>query len=143
VVPLGGVVNLAERRIVHDFETNLFPGLKERVEKAAGFPIPLEVSWETLAVAGESRLYAECWSAIYFEPLIGALGYIGRDEMGHRALQSGLKKVVLQNVKGCVYGDCWATLVDVVLTLDHESLTNASDVESRTKGLIGVLESSL
>jgi len=54
-----------------------------------------------------------------------------------------LKKVIIQNTKGCTYGSCWAMLADGVLTLDHESLINAPDVGDRTKSSIGVLEKSL
>jgi hypothetical protein len=136
-------MTLAERRIVNEFETGKFPALKSRVEEAVGFPVPLEVKWDTLAVPGESHLYAECWPLIYFEPLIAGLTVICRDEMGREALKGALKKIVIQNTKGCVYGSCWATLAEGVLTLDHESLTNSGDTEDRKKGLVAMLESSL
>jgi len=63
--------------------------------------------------------------------------------MGKDALKSGIQKIVIQNVKSCLYGDCWATLVGGTLTLDHEAVQNAHDVDARTKGLIVVLENSL
>jgi hypothetical protein len=138
-----GCMTLAERRVVHDFETNQMPALSARVTKTAGFDVPLEVSWDTLAVPGESHLYAESWPVIYFEPLIGALQIVGRDEMGRNALQSALKKIIIRNSKGCAYGDCWATFLEGILTLDHESVTNAYDVDGRTKGLVRVLENGL
>jgi hypothetical protein len=90
----------------------------------------------TLAVAGESRLYAESWPAIYFDPLIGALEWVGRDDMGREAIQSQLKKVILQNTKACSRPECWAAFHDGVLTLDHESVSNAYDVDNRKKALI-------
>jgi hypothetical protein len=43
--------------------------------------------------------------------------------MGREAIQSTLKRIVIQNAKGCLYGDCPAGFADGVLTLDHESLT--------------------
>jgi hypothetical protein len=134
---------LAERRAVQEFETNQLPALKERVEKAAGFSVPLEISWDTLAVTGESRLYAESWPAVYFEPLVGALEWVGRDNMGREAIQSEVKKIVLQNTKGCTNPDCWAAFHDGVLTLDHEAITNVHDVDGRRKALIAVLEQGL
>lgn len=136
-------MTLADRRVLHEFETNQFPALKERVEEAAGFAVPIEVLWETLAVDGESRLYAESWPVVYFEPLIGGLEAVGRDDMGREALKSGLKKITIKNTKGCTYGDCWATFHDGELTLDHEPLTNAYDADARKNGLITVLEKSL
>jgi hypothetical protein len=136
-------MTLAERRIVNEFETGQFPALKTRVEEAAGFPVPVEVRWDTLAVPGESRLYAECWPPVYFEPLIAGLAAVCRDDMGREAVKSAVKKIVIQNTKGCVYGDCWATFADGVLTLDHESLTNSGAIEERKNGLVAVLESNL
>jgi hypothetical protein len=142
IVP-DGDLTLAERRIVSEFETGPYPALKTRVEEAAGFPVPMEVHWDTLAVPGESRLYAESWPSVYFEPLIAGLAAVCRDEMGREALKGALKKIVIQNTKSCVYGDCWATLADGVLTLDHESLTNSGAIQERTNGLVTVLESNL
>jgi hypothetical protein len=136
-------LTLAQKRVVTEFETNHFPALAKRVEEAAGFAVPIEVHWDTLAVPDGSHLYAELWPLVYFEPLIGALTELARDQMGRDAMKSGLKTVVMQNTKGCVYGDCWATLHDGVLTLDHESLTNANDIEARKKGLVTVLENHL
>jgi hypothetical protein len=136
-------LTLAERRIVHEFETSHFPALKARVEEAAGFAVPLEPDWATLAVPGESHLYAELWPTVFFEPLIAALAVVGRDDMGREAMSAGLKKIVLQNTKGCIYGNCWASFQDGVLTLDHEPLTNAYDTESRKEGIIAMLEKSL
>jgi hypothetical protein len=136
-------MTLAERRIVNEFQNNQYPGFQKRVEEAAGFPVPVEVKWDTLAVPGESRLYAECWPLVYFEPLIAGLTAVARDEMGREALKSGVKKIVIQNVKGNAYGDRWANLEDGVLTLDHESVTNSADTEDRTNGLVALLESTL
>jgi hypothetical protein len=136
-------MTLAERRIVNEFQTGQFPALKTRVEEAVGFPVPVEVQWDTLAVPGESRLYAECWPSVYFEPLIAGLAVVCRDDMGRDAVRGAVKKIVIQNAKGCVYGDCWATLAGGVLTLDHEPLTNSSAVEERKNGLVAVLESNL
>lgn len=136
-------MTLAERRTLHDFETNQFPALKSAVEEAAGFAVPLEVLWDTLAVAGESRLYADCWPRVYFEPLIGALKRVGSTEIGAEAIKTGIKKIVVQNVKGCYYGDCWAVLEDGVLTLDHQSVVNASEVIDRENGLVDVLDTGL
>ncbi len=135
-------MTLAERRVVHDFETNQFPGLRDGVQEAAGFPVEIEVQWDTLAVPNESRLYAECWPPVYFEPLIEGLKAVAVD-MGREALKAALKKIVVRNTSGCVYGDCWATFADGTLTLDHQPISNVGDGESRRKGLVTLLENSL
>ena len=53
-------MTLAQKRIVHEFEANRFPALKSGVEEAAGWPVPLEVNWDSLAVANDLKeVYAE------------------------------------------------------------------------------------
>jgi hypothetical protein len=136
-------MNLAERRVVNDFETNQYPALKKRIEEAAGFAVPVEVRWDTLVTAGESRLWAETWPAIYFESLIGGLESVTKDAMGKEAVKEKLKKIVIQNTKGIYYGDRWATFENGVLTLDHDPVTNAGSGEERERGLATVLENAL
>ena len=135
-------VTLAQRRVLQDFETNQFPALKTKIDEAAGSAIPVEVNWESLAVPNEERLYAESWTQVYFEPLIAALKDLTRDDMGREAAQN-IKKIVIQNTKDCRYGSCWASFADGVLTLDHQAVENAYDVDGRAKGLTSVLEQSL
>jgi hypothetical protein len=136
-------MNLAERRAVQEFQTLQFPDLQKKVTEAAGYELPVEVNWETLAAERESKLYAESWPKIYFEPLITALKEVGRDDMGKEALKEKLNKVVIQNTQGCYYADRWAAFDEGVLTLDHESVKNAEDVEEREKSLVALLEAKL
>jgi hypothetical protein len=136
-------LSLADRRVVNEFETKLFPALKHRVEEAAGFAVPLEIHWDTLAIAGESRLFEDSWPKVYFEPLIGALQTVGDSEMGREAIKTGIKKIVVQNAKSCIYPECWSSFLDGVLTLDHDSITNVADVAGRRNALVKVLENSL
>jgi len=136
-------LNLAERRVLNDFQTNTLPAIQTRISEAAGVDIPLEVNWESLCVPGESHLYGASWTMVYFEPLIHALKTVGSDKIGLDAINAGLKKIVVQNIAGLCYGDRWASISDGVLTLDHEPITNVDQVDDRIKGLVQVLESGL
>jgi hypothetical protein len=136
-------MTLSERRVVKEFQADKLPAFKARVEEALGFAVPIEVDWDTLSVPGESQLYTDSWSQIYFEPLIAGLAAVCRDDLGREAVKEGVKKIVVRNTKGCVYGDCWATLQDGALILDHEATKNANATEEREKGLVAVLESGL
>lgn len=136
-------MGLAERRAAKDFETKRFPQFKKDVDAAAHFEVPIEVRWDTLSVEGQSHLYDESWSKVYFTPLIEALKNITIDDMGKDALKSNLKKIVIQNTNGTYYGDRWAHLQDGVLTLDHEPCTNVDDIKDRTDGLTQLLEKNL
>jgi hypothetical protein len=136
-------MGLAERRAIHEFQTNELPVLQSRVDEAAGHSVPVEAEWDKLAPEGESHLYAESWKSIYFEPVIAALKAIGVDDMSREALKTGLHKVIISNSSGNCYPDHWAKFEGGTLTLDHDPLTNAGDVQPRAAKLISVLESGL
>jgi hypothetical protein len=136
-------MGLAERRVIHDFQSNELPVLQSRVDEAARHNVPVEADWEKLAPEGESHLYVESWKAIYFEPLIAALSTIAGDEMGREALKNGLHSVVIVNTSGNYYPDHWAKFEAGTLTLDHDPLTNAGDIQPRASKLVSVLESNL
>jgi hypothetical protein len=136
-------MGLAERRASKAFQDNHFPVFQKKITDAVGFEVPIEVNWESLALEDESHLYDECWPKVYFEPLIEGLKAIGRDDMGKEALQSSLKKIMIQNTTGAYYGDRWASFENGVLTLDHLPTTNADSIQERTDGLVQTLEKKL
>lgn len=135
--------SLAERRVAAAYQENQFAAFQTRIAEAAGFPVPVEVHWDTLMPTGEAHLYAESWSAVYFEPLVQALLVVARDRMGKDALKSGLKQIVIQNTKSVTYADGWASFDGGILRLDHEPLTNAYDSEGRKARLVKTLEQGL
>ncbi|MBA3707892.1 MAG: hypothetical protein H0W83_03615 [Planctomycetes bacterium] len=62
-------MGLAERRASMQFQSEQFPKLKKEVDVAAGFEVPLEVDWDTLPTDGETHLYNDSWTRVYFHPL--------------------------------------------------------------------------
>jgi hypothetical protein len=136
-------VGLAERRAAKEFQTDELPKLQTQLDEAAGFSVPLEIHWDTLSADGESRLYKESWTVVYFEPLIAALKDVTRDDMGREALKEGLRRIVIQNNDGNGNSDYWARFEGNTLTLDHHPTENAGDTQGRTTRLIQVLESGL
>lgn len=131
-------MGLAERRGVKIFQEQTFPGLKERMDAAAGFEVPVEVAWDTLAVEDYAHLYEEAFPKVYFEPVIGAIEGICIDDMGQEALREGLKQVVLRNS-----GSTELSFVDGVLLVDHHPVTNLDDTQQRTDQLQRALEKGL
>jgi hypothetical protein len=136
-------MGLAEKRAAKDFETKQFPELKKRVDDAAGFPVELEVAWDTLAVEGESNLYADCWPKVYFEPLRDALKAITADDMGKEALKGTLKKITIQNKNGIASESTWASFTNGELVLDHRPHSNVDYGGRRADALRKVIESKL
>ncbi len=80
---------------------------------------------------------------MYFEPLIGALKSITKDEMGKEAIKDGLKLVTIENTRGNSNPEAWAKFKEGALTLDHDPITNVGDVGERTAKLVAVLENGL
>lgn len=135
-------MGLAERRIVKNFETTVYPGLKQQIDEAAGFDVPIEVKWDTLTKEDQySSSWEESWPQIYFVPVITAFKNICIDDMGKEALVGGLKKVIIQDVRD-VYGAEWVTFEGGTLTLDHR-FCNVDDVDTRTQSLQQTLEKAL
>jgi hypothetical protein len=135
-------MGLAERRAIKDFQDNHLPKLQAEIHAAAGFPVPLEIMWDQLAVEGSSHLYVEAWTEVFFKPVTEALRQIGRDDMGKDALKAGLKKIEFRNKSG-YYSPSYAITFEAgTLTIDHE-LSNVGDTNDRTKAAIELMEKSL
>jgi len=135
-------MGLAERRATKEFQDKQFPELRNEIHKVAGFPVPIEVSWEQLAVEGQTDYYKEAWTEIFFKPVIEALRQIGRDEMGKEALKGGLKKIELRNSTGSYSPGSAISFVNGALVIDHE-LSNVGDTNDRTKAAVELMEKSL
>lgn len=135
-------MGLAERRASKEFQDKSFPELKNEIQKLAGFAVPIEVNWDQLAVEGQTELYKEAWTEIFFKPVIEALRAIGRDEMGKEALKSGLKKIELRNASGYYSPGSAITFSDGVLMIDHE-LSNVGDTKDRAKYIVEIVEKGL
>jgi hypothetical protein len=135
-------MGLAERRSAERFKNEDYPGWKSRIDEAAGFDVPIEVSWDELAVPDYADSYAEYFPQVFFQPLADALGAIGVDDMGKAALREGVTKIVIRN-SDQYFSPSGITFADGVLMFDHKSDTNTHHVEERTKALQTILENSL
>jgi hypothetical protein len=135
-------MGLLERRALEEFQKSVFPKLKSDIDASAGFPVSMEVKWETLAADGYAHLYNEAFPKIYFEPLVLAFKKIAVDQMGKDALKAGLKMVLIANTKGA-FSPNGFSFEEGVLNLDHEPCSNIDDVNQRAEGIQKLLESKL
>jgi hypothetical protein len=135
-------MGLAERRATKEFQDKQFPDLRNEIHKVAGFPVPIEVAWEQLAVDGQTDYYKEAWTEIFFKPVIDALRQIARDDMGKEALKGGLKKIEFRNSSGYYSPGSAITFVNGAIVIDHE-LSNVGDTKDRTKHLVDIVEKGL
>jgi hypothetical protein len=131
-------MGLNERRAAKAFQDTKFPALKAALDAAAGFPLELEVAWDTLTHEGSSALYDEGWTKVYFTPLATALGAVGVDAMGKEAMKASLKRVVIRDE-----GSSWPEFEGGVLTLKYPALSNLDDGSERAKTIQETLEKGL
>ena len=135
-------MGLAERRAAQGFQNEQYPGWKERIEKAAGFPVPIEVAWDELAVPNFADDYGDFFPKVFFQPLVDALSAVTIDDLGRTAAREGITRIVIRN-SGEHYGVSGFTFDSGVLTIDHKTDTNVDYVNDRTTGLRQLLESNL
>ncbi|MCP3102071.1 hypothetical protein LZ198_24695 [Myxococcus sp. K15C18031901] len=133
-------MGLAERRAAKQFEETTLPQLKQALNDAARFDVPVKVDWATLIQDDYAHLFEEAWPKVYFAPLIEAVKTFAEDALGREFLHGALKQVVIKNVAGNSSGSSFASFVDGVLTLDHEPFSNIDDVYDRREGIQRVLE---
>jgi hypothetical protein len=135
-------MGLAERRAVERFKNEDYPGWKERIDRAVGFDVEVEVIWAELAVADYTDRYAEFFAKVYFQPLVDALSATAADQMGREAVRDGLSKIVVRNSDeyGSTQGIAFS---EGVLTIDHKPYANVDYGDERAKTLQHVLEAGL
>jgi hypothetical protein len=134
-------MGLAERRAITEYQEKKFPEVKKNIQAAAGFPVNLDIRWDTMADPNAVNEYADCFQKVYFTPLIDAFKAVASDDMGKKSLKSGLKKVVIDGSDGTSPQDF--KFVGGELTLQHKPFTNLQDVSLRTKGIQKLLEDNL
>ncbi|MFT3693754.1 MAG: hypothetical protein QM831_11475 [Kofleriaceae bacterium] len=135
-------MGLAEARAIKEFETTIYPQLHKEIQTAAGFDVPIEVRWDTLARDSKYvTKWNEAWPKLYFKPIVEAFRAICADELGAGALRAKLQKVIVQNTRDS-YSSQWAKFEAGTLTLDT-MFTNVDQVAERTKTLREHLEKAL
>src|SRR5215469_5132624 len=133
-------MGLAERRAAERWKNDYYPDWKARIDQAAGFDVPIEVSWEQLAVEDFADSYADFFPKVYFRPLVLALNAITVDDMGRDAIREGLSKVVVRN-SGEYGSNSGISFRDGVLTINHRPNLNVDYYEERAKVIQEKLES--
>ncbi|WMD21575.1 hypothetical protein RAS12_04150 [Achromobacter seleniivolatilans] len=139
---------LAERRAIAAYQETTFPAQLKAVQTAAGYAVPVEVKWDTLAVAGKADRYKEDGYAtnIYFVPLTEALRRITVDEMGKKALKDKLANIVVLYDEATAPSSAYANGLKFeggTLTINFAPDINADDIKPRAEAIQKLLESKL
>ncbi|HRP31956.1 MAG TPA: hypothetical protein PKV73_08695 [Agriterribacter sp.] len=136
-------MGLNEKRAIKAFQENTFPKLVKKINEAAGFPVELDVQWDTLAVADNAHLYDEGFTKVYFTPVINAFKDITTDDLGKDGLKETLKKVVIKNEGGYYSPGSAISFEGGVLTIDHEPVSNINDIDQRANAIANLLAAKM
>ncbi|WP_198519797.1 DUF6882 domain-containing protein [Polaribacter sp. ALD11] len=136
-------MGLKEKRIIQAFQNDLFPALETEINTAAGYTVPLSISWNTLMEDRFSHLYNDTFPKIYFLPLVEAFKAICVDDMGVQLLKAGLKNVIIVNENNEHNLERAITFEEGVLKIDHSPIMNADNVEGKTARITSLLEDKL
>lgn len=140
--------SLNERRAITTYEKEQYPSLQKKIQQAAGFDVPIEVDWNSLALPGDAEYYAQddYFVKTIFQPIESALAEIGKDAMGKAALKDKLKKIRVQygdnGIPASAYGER-VKFEGGVLNVNFRPFTNTADVKDRTNAIVNALEAAL
>jgi hypothetical protein len=136
-------MGLQERRAVKTFQDGSYQNITSEINTLAGYTPEIDVKWDTLALEEYSHMYEEGFTKVYFTPLINALKEITADDMGKEAIKETLKKVVIKNEAGNVYGSTAYSFSGGVLTIDHQPFSNIDNITERSEELSKLLMKNL
>jgi len=140
--------SLAERRAITAYEQGVYVDQVKAIQAAAGYELPLDVQWNTIALPDQSANYAQdgFWTQIYFVPLQKALSAIAVDDMGKQALKAKLSKVVVRYDEATAPSSAYQDGVAFdggVLDLNFRPFSNVDDVNARADAIRKALEAKL
>ncbi|MCQ0111966.1 hypothetical protein SAMN04487906_0727 [Zhouia amylolytica] len=136
-------MGLKKKRFTKAFLEEAYPELKRQIDTAAGFDVEILIEWDSLFNEQFMHLYNDTYPKIYFQPLIQAFKSISSDDLGKKALQESLQKVIIDNRHDHHNPNSAFRLKDGVLTVDHSPVLNADKVEERVEVLVELLENNL
>lgn len=104
-------MGLQEKRLVHQFQTEIVPKYEKEIAEIAGYPIPVEIDWEPIAndrpVLDNLELQALNRTTEVFRSLCG-------DEVGKEAVKAAVQKIRFSNTEP---DKIFATLRDGVVEI--------------------------
>ena len=144
----GPGLGLAERRAIAAYQQDKWPAIQAGIQGAAGFPVPVDVEWDQLAIPGYAKNYAEdeFFGKTIFEPLTSALRSITADQMGRDALKTKLQRIHVRFDEATAPASNYPNGIKFeggVLDINWRPFSNAANVKPRTDALTDLLEKNL
>ena len=140
--------SLAERRAIAAYQKDQYPALQKKIQQAAGFDVPVEVNWNSIAMPGDAEHYAQddYFVKTIFQPIEMALAEVAKDDMGKTALKEKLKKISIMYSEAGASASAYKERVKFtggVLAVNFRPFTNTDEVQDRAKAIRQALEAGL
>lgn len=151
----GGIVGLSiaepssvEREAITAYQQKAFVEQLRDIHESAGFAVPIEVDWESIALPGQAASYDsdDYWTNVYFVPLAEALEMLTSYDQGRQAVQGKLKRVVVRYDAGRAPAGDYRSKVALeggVLSINFKPASASEEIEERTEAIQSTLESLL
>lgn len=136
-------MGLAEKRAITGIQQNEWPKMQKEIETAAGYAVTVQVDWDLLSVADSAHLYQEGIRKVFVEPVVNSFKSICSDDMGKKALQASLQKILFTNSRDIYSPESGITFSAGELRIDHSPVANMDDVDARTQYIQSMLEKAL
>lgn len=141
-------LGLAERRAIAAYRQDTWPAIERGIHEAAGFPVPLEVEWDQIALPGDAAYYGrdDYFGKTIFEPLTAALRSITADAMGRDALRAKLQRIRVRFDEKTAPASNYPNGLafrDGALDINWRPYSNTADLQDRTRAITQLLERNL
>lgn len=137
-------MGLAEKKAVHDFQTNEWPKMAERIKAAAGYDLEVVPLWEHLVPHEKNApRYAYFFEQIFVIPIENCFKEFAKDNFTKEAVSKGIKKITLSNTKNIYSETQWLTMNPPEINLEWDIWTNVDRVQGRTESLKKAIEKAL
>ncbi len=136
-------MGLKERRAVKAFQEEIFPKVKEQINKEAGFDLQMNILWDTMVEDKFAHLYNQTYLKVYFTPLVEAIKAIAIDDFGKKLLNNGLKQVVIKNEGNNHNPEKGYSFENGLLTINFDPVVNSDYVDLKVSYLTALLERKL
>lgn len=139
----GFVMGLIDDRALKAYREFVFPRWKNELEVYLGFPVNVEVEWNSLVSPGRTVWCFQHLTEIYFLPLRYALEAAAYDELGRNALRETLKSICIKNTGSNFDCTSMVSFNDGILTIDHTPDTNLHEIYQRAEAILLCIEAKL
>lgn len=137
-------MGLAEKKAIHDFQTNNWPAMLERIKAAAGYELEVAPQWDTLMPHEKNApKYAHFFEQFFVLPIENCFKEFAKEDFTKKAVSEGIKKITLSNTKNNYYSTGYVTVNGSEVNLEWDLWTNVDRVDERTKTLKTAIEKAL